>query len=138
MTKEAAHEASLSKKFGLGPFPFHTDTAHWAIPGRYLILACLYTGRDGALTRVVDRTQIQLSEVELEAARSAVFFVRNGRHSFFSSIFATDGSFIRFDPGCMEPTDDVASQVIRSFSIERPGVSGAPNHVAPRNGCRSR
>lgn len=30
-----------SGTFGLGPFPLHTDLAHWQIPPRYLVLRCI-------------------------------------------------------------------------------------------------
>src|SRR4051794_2186052 len=43
-TPEQAHAASLSSKFGLLPLPLHTDGAHWTVPCRYLVLACLEPG----------------------------------------------------------------------------------------------
>jgi hypothetical protein len=35
---------SLSRKFSLGEFPCHSDTAHWLTPCRFVILACLSPG----------------------------------------------------------------------------------------------
>jgi hypothetical protein len=41
---ERARAGSLSSKFGLLPLPLHTDTAHWNVPCRYLLLACVNPG----------------------------------------------------------------------------------------------
>src|ERR1700720_1820892 len=46
-TLEDATPNTLSSRFGLGQFPFHTDTAHWKIPARYLVLYCVCRGRGG-------------------------------------------------------------------------------------------
>ena len=37
---DMAHAGSLSQQYGLAPLPLHTDTAHWMIPCRYLVMAC--------------------------------------------------------------------------------------------------
>ena len=116
---EQANEASLSKKFGLGPLPFHIDTAHWPVPGRYVILACALPGSDQTPTLLADRTQIRFSVDEENAMRAGIFFVTNGSHSFYSSILGDNQNFARVDPGCMVPISDLGIHALRCFSGER-------------------
>jgi L-asparagine oxygenase len=37
----SAKENTLSSRYGTDAFPFHTDTAHWDQPARYLALYCV-------------------------------------------------------------------------------------------------
>lgn len=118
---ENAPPASLSKKYGLDAFPFHVDAAHWTVPARYLILCCVNPGDSAVPTQLVHRDMASLSEGEHQAARSGVFLFKNGRKSFYSSIFSLDREFIRYDPGCMEPQTPDADQALQLFSHERLG-----------------
>src|SRR4051794_23394942 len=43
-TIETARPGSLSSKMGLQSMPLHTDTAHWSIPCRYLMIGCITPG----------------------------------------------------------------------------------------------
>src|SRR4051794_10640327 len=45
-----SYPRSLSRMFGTSAFPLHTDTAHWPIPARFLLLACLKPGSGGCPT----------------------------------------------------------------------------------------
>lgn len=116
---ETARARSLSSKFGLNPLPLHIDTAHWSVPCRYLILACLNTGPVPTPTFLLDSRTVQLSERERLACHSAVFAVRNGRHSFYGSIMDKDRDFIRLDPGCMTALSSEGTSVLDVFSKER-------------------
>ena len=44
---------TYSSRYGLEPFPWHTDFAHWLMPPRFLLLRCL-VGFPDVLTRLVD------------------------------------------------------------------------------------
>jgi L-asparagine oxygenase len=41
---DSAKTNTLSSRYGTDPFPFHTDTAHWDRPARYLALYCVDPG----------------------------------------------------------------------------------------------
>lgn len=116
---EEAHPASLSQKYGLGAFPFHADTSHWTVPARFLILSCVSLGKCMVPTLLVCRDTVLSTEDERALARSAVFLVKNGRNSFYSSILGMGRDFIRYDPGCMEPQTLDAVEALRLFSHER-------------------
>jgi hypothetical protein len=40
-SSEKAINGSFSNKYGYGEFPFHTDTAFWLQPARYIVMASL-------------------------------------------------------------------------------------------------
>lgn len=118
-TLETARPGSLSSKFGLAPLPLHTDTAHWIVPCRYLLLACVEPGPGPTPTILLDSRAVELSESESLACRSAVFSVRNGRSSFYGSIMDRDRPFLRFDPGCMVPISEDGAMAMTAFSPGR-------------------
>jgi len=109
----------LSRQYGLGAFPFHVDTAHWAVPARFMILSCVAPGEEVVPTLLVNRDDLHFDGEEQGLARSAVFFVKNGRNSFYSSILERGRGFIRYDPGCMEPWSRDAKHALALFSRER-------------------
>ena len=121
-TAEIARAGSLSSKFGLHPLPLHIDTAHWNVPCRYLLLACIDPGPVPTPTLLLDSRTVQLSDRESLACRSAVFAIRNGRFSFYASIMDRDRSFIRLDPGCMRALSDEGTAAIEAFSKERQAI----------------
>jgi hypothetical protein len=88
LSKEKGRPTSLSGKYGLGPFPLHCDTAFWPIPCRYVILACTKSYVSRTATVLFDTSSMDLSDEERLLATSALFAVRNGRRSFYSSILS--------------------------------------------------
>lgn len=115
----AAPVSSLSGKYGFKQFPFHVDGAHWAVPARFLVLACLRSDEQRTPTLLADRKALALAPDEEALLRSAVFLVRNGRNSFYASIITNGQSFARIDPGCMEPLSAEGEAALRLFSSER-------------------
>lgn len=107
---------SLSASYGTGALPLHTDTAHRLRPARVIILGCVNVGMPISATRLLDSTSLRWSASEWQLLSSAVFLVRTGRHSFYSSILNDDFEFVRFDPGCMEPTDNRSEMALQLFS----------------------
>lgn len=107
---------SLSALYGTGALPLHMDTAHRLRPVRVIILGCVSVGMPRSATRLLDSTSLRWSASEWQLLSSAVFLVRTGRHSFYSSILNDDFDFIRFDPGCMEPTDNRSELALQLFS----------------------
>jgi hypothetical protein len=112
LSKEEALPKSLSFKFGTGFFPMHSETAHWPIPCKYMMLCCINEGQGGRRTLLIDFRRIKFSKNELEVLRSGIFLMRNAKNSFYSNIIASHNDFIRFDPGCMEPMNLAAKRAL--------------------------
>lgn len=100
---EHARVASLSRYHGKGRFPFHTDTAHWLTPARYLILGCLQPGSSGRATLLTRFSDLNIDAQEASVLAEGVFLVKNGRSSWYANIVNETHEFVRFDPGCMKP-----------------------------------
>lgn len=113
--KDFAKPNSLSNRFSLSAFPFHCDTAHWATPCNYLILGCANPGKCGRRTVLLNVDKMVSSPRESELLESSVFLIKNGRQSFYGSIIQHNGLFVRFDPGCMTPTDEKSGQALELF-----------------------
>ena len=100
----AAKLRSLSKLHAIGEFPLHIDTAHWLMPCRYVMLACVSPGSASRPTLLMDARRLPLDEHQSSLLHSTPIRVNNGRNSFFSTILSKARPFVRFDPGCMTPT----------------------------------
>jgi Taurine catabolism dioxygenase TauD, TfdA family len=118
-SETTARAASLSHRFGCGALPLHCDTAHWIIPCRYIVLACMAVGSVRTPTLLVNAHDPNFSGEERLLARSKCFLVRNGRKSFYASIVDSKRSFVRIDPGCMEPVTEASATAMRLYDFER-------------------
>ncbi|CAG8868675.1 TauD/TfdA family dioxygenase [Pseudomonas fluorescens] len=114
---KTAKPRSLSALYGTGAFPWHTDGAHWPVPPRYLILACAQASPKTAAT-IIWNAHRSLA-LNSDTARQAMFKVRNGAHSFYSTAMSPLRSYYRFDPGCMLPLDSAGQRLQRE--VEREG-----------------
>jgi hypothetical protein len=117
-TAKSARRHSLSRKFSRGEFEVHNDTAHWIRPCRYIFLACVDPGEGGRATLLLDTKQLPLSSEQTELLETAPMRIRNGRNSFYSTIFGRDRPFVRFDVGCMAGATPSASAAIRILRRE--------------------
>lgn len=113
--KEDAHPASLSRQHGLGAFPFHTDTAHWQMPCRYVILACESPGIPSRPTELLPISSDFFDDDHRRLLSVAPFRIKNGRQSFFGHIISDGQSFLRFDEGCMIPANQLASEALATI-----------------------
>lgn len=102
---ELAKPKSLSRLYSLSGFPLHCDTSHWTKPCRYLIVGCENPGTCNRRTILLDFKNLVFNTKEKELLINSVFLIKNGRSSFYGSILQYSDNFIRFDIGCMEPTD---------------------------------
>lgn len=100
---EKSRPASLSRKYGLGAFPLHCETAHWPQPCRFVVIGCVDPGSVAAPTVLLDTRRVKFSRADRRLAESAIFYVRNGRRSFYGTILSPRNDFVRYDPGCLEP-----------------------------------
>jgi alpha-ketoglutarate-dependent taurine dioxygenase len=118
ISKREAQPRSLSALHGLNGFPLHTDTAHWRTPARYIALRAA-TNQSGARpTAFLNLQSLKFQPEEVAALKRATFSVRNGRHSFLCTMISADNSMLRFDPGCMTPTSNVAASALAMFSAK--------------------
>jgi hypothetical protein len=101
-----AHPRSLSARYGLSTLPFHTELSHRPKPCRYLLLGCVDPGSPAAATLLLDWRTLGFSQDELAFLEETPVLVRTGRRSFYSTILARGGAFLRYDPGCLEAVDD--------------------------------
>lgn len=117
----AAKPKSLSALYGVGTFPWHTDGAHWPVPPRYLVLACVQAAVKTAPTKVWDaRRSLALNN---PAAQRANFRVCNGAHSFYATATSPLQPFYRYDPGCMTPLDPSARHLQDAIKDEGTWIS---------------
>lgn len=107
---------SLSAAHGTGAFPLHTDGAHLPDPPRFILLACLDPGISPAPTTLLRFAEIGLDDSERNECEHATFLFRNGRRSFYSCISDRARPFVRFDSGCMVPTDAASEATFNSIS----------------------
>jgi alpha-ketoglutarate-dependent taurine dioxygenase len=117
-TTDAAPAGSLSSKYGLDSLPLHTDTAHWPIPCRYLVMACVDPGPVPTATTLFDSRSALLSQRDLQTCQQATFLIRNGRRSFYGSILERNRPFIRIDPGCMVSLYPDGEIALQAFSAD--------------------
>lgn len=113
-TGSEARPSTLSKTFGLSAFPPHVDGSHLTIPYRFIILACENPGLSHSPTCIFDLRDIHEHRVK-DRLYTSLYFFRNGRNSFYSSIIMRDRPFIRFDRGCMQPVDRDSVETTRLF-----------------------
>lgn len=115
-TQHEAIAGSLSSQYGLNALPLHTDTAHWPIPCRYLVVGCLTPGPVSTPTILLDSRSTRLSSRTRAICHHAVFLIRNGRRSFYGHILGQERSFVRLDPGCMISLSTDGQSALDAFS----------------------
>lgn len=106
LEKSIAAPSSLSKQHGTAAFPMHTDTAHWTIPCRYIVLGCMNPGDFTRSTRLVDWSALPFQEQEIAKLKTAPFKVSSGRQSFYSTILTSARPCVRYDMTCMTPANE--------------------------------
>ena len=109
-----ARTNTLSARHGLGAFPFHTETAYWPNPARYLLLHCIHPGAGRRPTLVLDSSQWHLSRADSRRLSTEVFKTV-GRKVFLSTLLDSRTPYPawRFDPECMLPITRGAAQALR-------------------------
>ena len=104
---------TLSSRYGLGSFPFHTDAAYWFKPPRYLILRCVNPGEGNRCTLLSD-TRAWLSNDQWNLLSEAICSIA-GRRYFLATIADSDAdrvTIVRYDTDCMRPTGKRSSEAL--------------------------
>lgn len=101
---QTAKENTLSSRYGTDAFPFHTDTAHWDQPARYLALYCVDPGEGKRPTLLQDSRLWDLDEADEDLARRALWKTGHLRPRLCMLAERTEGELaIRYDLDCMRP-----------------------------------
>ena len=109
-----ANPNTLSSRYGLGPFPFHTDVAHWSTPAEIVLLYCVSTGSGERPTLLTDSREWQVSDSFWRLMCDAIW-----RTGFVRPFLCTVASKreqnrrVRYDPGCMIPRSRTAVEAAR-------------------------
>jgi L-asparagine oxygenase len=103
-TAHVAKSNTLSSRYGVGSFPFHTDTAHWEHPARYLVLFCVSPGEGGRPTLLQDSRSWRFDDAEEDLACQALWAIGHRRPRLSSIAVCSRGQLaIRYDMDCMRP-----------------------------------
>jgi alpha-ketoglutarate-dependent taurine dioxygenase len=109
---ESAKSNTLSSRYGTNAFPFHTDTAHWHRPARYLILYCVNPGEGDRPTLLQDTHSWRLSVEEEDLICRAMWKTGHLRpHLCTVAEQSEQGLAFRYDRDCMKPMTAEARSV---------------------------
>lgn len=102
---------SFTATFGKGVFPFHTDTAFWGIPARYVVLRVLGDTRRPTLLLDLDHLWGSLETHERTHLQRSIWLVPTaGTRMYCSLKFSLEGRTVwRYDPHLMRPANSHAS-----------------------------
>ncbi|SRR5260370_849737 len=107
--KELANTNTLSSRYGMGAFPFHTEAAYLPTPPRFLLLYCVDPGDGGRPTVLLDGRKL-LSRMPSHH-RQGTWLVRAGRRPFLTHALCVNppGEIrIRYDKECVFPRGPAA------------------------------
>ena len=123
--KEIAKLNTLSSRFGTSAFPFHTDTAYWEMPAKYVLLYCLNPGSGDRPTLLVDSKMWRMTFAQRDNLHEAVWQTTNGR-PFLCTLMTrrSDGFILRWDEACLRP-------ISKSAGLGRKTIGSFLNQTNP-------
>lgn len=104
-----ANQASASSYggiYGFGPFPLHTDMAHWHIPPRYFLLRCVQPAPEVVTTALHSR--LLFSGEDDLTLRRALFRPRRRIDGRLTCLRLHESGRYRWDPVFIEPLNSIA------------------------------
>lgn len=115
--KTQAIKDTFSYNYEFGEFPFHTDTAFWNTPVRYILMSCTKSSTSTTIIKWQDMLSL-CSDAERKILEKAIFLIKTPRYSFYTQLFNRYSSetFFRFDPNCMFPKNNsakVAEEILK-------------------------
>jgi hypothetical protein len=104
---------TLSRSFGMGTFPLHTDTAFWPLPCRYLVFRATGDVRRRTTLMTFSRLLEGFGPLELALIQNSIWLARTPSRSFYCSMMFRSGqeTVWRYDAQCMEPVNKAAGQI---------------------------
>ena len=95
---------TLSSRYGMGSFPFHTDVAHWIEPAHFVLLYCAHPGSGARPTHLQDYQSWNLEEEAKQSVLREVWKTGTFRPQLCTAGILVRGRFaLRFDEACMKP-----------------------------------
>ncbi|MEU9690293.1 TauD/TfdA family dioxygenase [Amycolatopsis japonica] len=117
---DTAEPWSLSGRYGLGEFPWHTDGAISKKPPRYMALLAIECQVGGALTQIFDTRNSDTGiDSVADKLQSVVLRGRDktGRRRTLRARETIDGEMlVRWDPRCLEADDRHHKEIDRSIA----------------------
>jgi L-asparagine oxygenase len=108
----AAAKNTLSSRYGMDAFPFHTDTAYWPTPARFLLFHCLNPGAGDRPTLLVDGWTWSLTHLHRRLLCNEVWRTDIRKPFLCTAALESEGRLaFRFDEACMTPITSGAHQV---------------------------
>lgn len=108
---------TFSNIHGLNDFPFHTDTAFYKNPARFILMhsAC----SSSCDTTILKKSDFwnELTDTEKKMAERAIYIVKTKRERFYTSFIFKENNEngIKYDPSCMFPYNKVAKEFDHIF-----------------------
>jgi alpha-ketoglutarate-dependent taurine dioxygenase len=114
-----AREGTLSAVYGRGEFPFHTDTAFWPTPARYLIFRARGDTRRRTKIKPFANFLSELGAAAANLAAKSVWVVKVPSINIYCSMqFRTScGVGWRYDGRCMRPANRAARELDEMISL---------------------
>ncbi len=112
--RSKASENTLSSRYGMGAFPFHTDCAHWEVPAKYLCLYCMNPGLSRRATFLIDTQKWIWEEDERISLINSVWTRALLKPKLCTLADESGKSLsIRYDMDCMKPVTEDAKQLLK-------------------------
>lgn len=111
--KTEAIEKTFSHKYGFEKFPFHTDTAFWNIPARYVLMSSKDISSTETLILTLDSVN-QLNTEEISVLEKSIFLVKTNQSNFYCSVLTRQNGnqILRYDPNIMKAINSYAMEAI--------------------------
>jgi alpha-ketoglutarate-dependent taurine dioxygenase len=125
--KELANANTLSSRYGMGAFPFHTEAAYLPIAPRFLLVYCVDPGIGERPTLLLDGRKLLRRMPSLR--RPATWLVKAGRRPFLTHALTPNPMrtlCIRYDRECLFPRGPAAQleeNIIRAFIAEESPIT---------------
>jgi alpha-ketoglutarate-dependent taurine dioxygenase len=118
---------SLSRFYGFGAFPFHTDSATHEKAPRLIFLRLVDNSSSDRPTVIVDPLLLS-SEAQRRKLQNDVWVINGGTTAFYSTLLtrAPDGMCLRYDPHCMRPAH---ARFVESQAVIESLISKAEVHT---------
>lgn len=102
---------TLGSLYGLGVYPFHTDTAYWRRPASFVVLHCIDPGKGERRTIVTDTAAWKFSANEKRILTRELWLVA-AKKKFLATIAEQSSASIRYrwDRDCMSPLSEDAAR----------------------------
>ncbi|WP_316840068.1 TauD/TfdA family dioxygenase [Pedobacter gandavensis] len=126
-TKSQSTKNTFSYNYQLEAFPFHTDTAFWNLPARFVLLSNATSSNVATTIIHINQLLASLTDKEKNVMSNAIFLLKTPTANFYTKLLnkVNNKPFFRFDPNCMKAMnkDAMAATEIIKFKLEAISVN---------------